>query len=283
MHLHHSQNDTVSTAIILRIPPPFSPEQFIPPPILPEELITEILLRLPVKYLVQFKCVCKSWKTLISDSQFAKNHLQISRMTTQQWVFSDFEKPYKIASYSLKPLFENWSTPVKPVTLGHMKNIKRCIIGSCNGLLCVFHSSQNTVKLWNPSIRFKSNKSPPAVSSHDWLILQYGFGYDQVNDKYKMLLVARHKRDFTQSLSKIYTFGENIWKIIQNFSIRPTRRIGKFVSGTLNWMVYKSDDIDDQLMNIFSFDVEKETYREMLLPQNDGDKLMFAGIFFLFY
>ncbi|XP_058746875.1 F-box/kelch-repeat protein At3g23880-like [Vicia villosa] len=268
MHLLHSQNDTVSTVIFLRNPPPFSPEQLTPPPILPEELIREILLRLSVKYLVQFKCVCKLWKTLISDSQFVKSHLQISRINSQQLVFSVLEKPYKIASYSLEPLFENSSTPIEPVTFCSMKNSKRCIIGSCNGLLCVFHSYHNTVELWNPSIRFKSNKSPQVVS-RDWLIMQYGFGYDQVNDKYKVLLVARHKRDFTQSLTKIYTFGENIWKTIPNFSIRPTRRIGKFVNGTLNWMVYKGGVHSNQFM-IFSFHVEKETYREMLLPQNDG-------------
>ncbi|XP_058745299.1 F-box/kelch-repeat protein At3g23880-like [Vicia villosa] len=263
MHIHQLQNDTVSNSVNHRIPPPF----------LPEELIREILSRLSVKSLLQFKRVCKLWKTLISDSQFAKSHLQISRITTQQLVFSVIEEPYKIASFSLEPLFENSSTSVEPVTLRSMKNNQRCIIGSCNGLLCVFNSSQNTVKLWNPSIRFKSNKSPQAVSP-DWHIMHYGFGYDQVNEKYKVLLVARNKYNFTQSLTKTYTFGENIWKTIPNFSFRPTKRIGKFVNGTLSWMVYKGGpNIFDQFMNIFSFDLEKETYREMLLPQIDGDNV----------
>ncbi|MCI40987.1 F-box/kelch-repeat protein, partial [Trifolium medium] len=43
-----------------------------PLPFLPEELIIQILLRLPVRSLIEFKCVCKSWKTLISDPKFAK-------------------------------------------------------------------------------------------------------------------------------------------------------------------------------------------------------------------
>ncbi|MCI27031.1 F-box/kelch-repeat protein, partial [Trifolium medium] len=46
-----------------------------PLPTLPFDLIGEILCRLPVKLLLQFQCVCKFWKSLISDPSFAKKHL----------------------------------------------------------------------------------------------------------------------------------------------------------------------------------------------------------------
>jgi len=38
----------------------------------------EVLSFLSVKYLMHFKCVCKSWKTIISDPTFVKLHLKIS-------------------------------------------------------------------------------------------------------------------------------------------------------------------------------------------------------------
>ncbi|XP_061371685.1 F-box protein At1g15015-like isoform X2 [Gastrolobium bilobum] len=48
------------------------------------DVIQEILLRLPVKSLVRFKCVCKSWLSLISDSQFAKSHYELSAAPTHK-------------------------------------------------------------------------------------------------------------------------------------------------------------------------------------------------------
>ncbi|CAK8573317.1 unnamed protein product [Lathyrus sativus] len=240
----------------------------IPSPVLPEELINEILLRLPVKHLLQFKCVCKSWKTLISDPQFAKNHLRIPSLTNQKLVFFVAKEPNKMVSYPLKQLLENSSIPVKPDSVRYMKIHKYCIIGSCNGLLCLYYKCQRRVRLYNPSIRFQSKKSPQAVS-HDWRIKQFGFGYDHVNDKYKLLVIAQNRDDLSQSLTKIYTFGENLWKTIPNFSLTPINSLhwlGKFVSGTLNWIVC---GFSSNQNSILSFNVEKETHEEMLLPQND--------------
>ncbi|XP_058740889.1 F-box/kelch-repeat protein At3g23880-like [Vicia villosa] len=238
---------------------------------LPEELILEILLRLPVRSLHQFKCICKSWNTLISNPQFIKRHLQISKakpsLTNQRLFFSFFNEPHKLFYYPLKPLFENQSPPV---SFSHVKEPEYNVIGSCNGLLCLHDRFQNSVRLWNPSIMLKSKKSPRAlnlVSKHS------GFGYDQVNDKYKVLFVMQNLNDPSHIFTKIYTFGDDSWKTIQNFHhtpIRPLRLPGKFVSGTLNWIV-KKRDVSSNQSAILSFDLENETYKEMVLPRDDGD------------
>ncbi|KAI5400919.1 hypothetical protein KIW84_065674 [Lathyrus oleraceus] len=238
----------------------------IPLPVLPEELIGEILPRLPVRSLLQFKCVCQSWKTLISSSQFAKNHLRISTseptMTNQQLVFSDIKR---LISYPLNSLFENPSTPVKPVTFGYTdEKIDGTIIGSCNGLLCLHDRFPSRVRLFNPSLRLITKISSVPVSQN-WFFMQCGFGYDQVNDKYKVLLVVRCKKHHHQILTKIYTFGQDdSWKTIPNCPYEILMRIGKFVSGTLNWIVSNQD-------KVVSFDLEKETYMELLLPHSDNN------------
>ncbi|CAI8619571.1 unnamed protein product [Vicia faba] len=246
---------------------------------LPEELIVEILLRLPVRSLVQFKCICKSWKTLISDPKFVKRHLQISSAEPNliHLFFSQLSEPQKIVSYPLKPLFQNILPPVNSSGMMKMKN-QYWIIGSCNGLLCMYNRYHHCVKLRNPSIMFKSNKSPRAVS-FEWMNILYGFGFDRVNDKYKVLLVVRNKNDPNQILTRVYTFGLDSWKTIPNFQITPTgpfSLLGKFVSGNLNWIAKKrvvSVSSSQIVILILSFDLEKETCKELLLPQHDGDKV----------
>ncbi|KAI9116970.1 hypothetical protein K1719_011969 [Acacia pycnantha] len=44
-------------------------------PFLPEEIITNILKRLPVKSLIQFRCVCQHWKNLFKNPSFITDHL----------------------------------------------------------------------------------------------------------------------------------------------------------------------------------------------------------------
>jgi len=202
-----------------------------PLPFLPEELIVKILLRLPVRSLLRFKRVCKTWKTLISDTKFAYNRFLNSTAYPQLVAAQNRE----IKSYPIESLLQNLSTTVTPVSFntGHQDYI---ILSSCNGFLCLHDVYQSCVRLWNPSINWKSNSSP----TFDWyeyeFLLYYGFGYDQVNDKYKFLAVSIKNDYYGEIETIIYTFGENSCKNVQDFPRCPLnhKRLGIFVSGTLN-------------------------------------------------
>jgi F-box interacting protein len=125
--------------------------------------------------------------------------------------------------------------------------------------------------MYNPSIGLKSQSSPKINYLPDWWMEYIGFGYDQVSDKYKVLVVECRDpnldEEFGESLTKIYTFGEDSWRTIQDLPGPLTEDLGKYVGGTLNWIGIRH--------LIISFDMNKETYRDVLLPQN----IIFEGGF----
>jgi len=176
-----------------------------------------------------------------------------------------------LVSYPLKPLLDNPSSANVEPAIFEMRYTS--MIGSCNGLLCLHDYSRFTFKLLNPSIKLKSKSSPTFVCFDHNNITYHGFGYDQVNDRYKVLVVVCDAYNFEETKTIIYTFGEKNWTTVQKFPCDPQREpgklgIGKFVSGNLNWIVNK-DAVSKKV--IVSFDLEKETYGEMSLPQHYRD------------
>ena len=72
---------------------------------LPIEIITEILSRLPVKCLLRFLCISKSWYALIKHPDFIKLHLHRSIETNRDRTLI-FGKTYKACrSYSAVPRY----------------------------------------------------------------------------------------------------------------------------------------------------------------------------------
>jgi F-box interacting protein len=183
-------------------------------------------------------------------------------------------------SYPLNSFFENPSARVIPDRYNNLENDQYYLLGSCNGFLCLYdpYPDQNKMIMYNPSIGLKSKSSPKIKPSVEWGMLYNGFGYDHVNDKYKVLAVVEHDdgdsdaEDFGQSLTKVYTFGEDSWRTVQDLPYTPPNQVlGKYVSGTLNW-VGRPRSYPTRYV-ITSFDLDKETYRDVLLPQSvsNGD------------
>ncbi|XP_020986289.1 F-box/kelch-repeat protein At3g23880-like isoform X2 [Arachis duranensis] len=244
-----------------------------PLPFLPDELIREILLRLPARSLLRLRRVCTSWKSLISSSQFAKDHLQHSTAADPSLsgprVAYHHSCHYGFGDFSLRSLIENSSKPTEVVLFEERRNYM--VIGSCNGLLCLlFDVGFNTcVRLWNPCTGLLTTLS---VECGNFLSVR-GFGYDHVNDKYKFVVIVKHTGKYT---TRIYTFCRNPSKrAIQGIPFSSIKGDGKgvFVPGTatLNWI--RSHAILGCL--VFSLDLVKETFSEFSLPLNDPDDKTF--------
>lgn len=108
----------------------------------------------------------------------------------------------------------------------------------------------------------------------------YGFGYDSVNEDYKLLRISQFidldSGGFvSESEVKVYSLRTNEWKKVEDMSyvLPPTRKNGILVSGALHWVVtrrFKFDEAEADL--IIGFDLTAEKFREVPLPDFTNDK-----------
>ncbi|KAK7303218.1 hypothetical protein RJT34_14120 [Clitoria ternatea] len=262
-------------------PPASSSNPHMPPgaslhaPTLPFELIAEILKWLPVKFLLQLRCVCKSWKSLIYDPQFAKSHLRVSPTVTHLILTftNNPSREFTLRAYSLPSVFN--AVTVSATQLRYPLNPRKrfdLIVGSCDGILC-FAIDQNCALLWNPSIG-KFKKLPPLDNQRcDGSYTIYGFGCDRFSDSYKVVAVFCYECDIGgvrgyKTQVKILTLGTDSWRRIQEFpSGVPFDESGKFVNGTVNWL---ASSASGSSWIVVSLDLGKECYRELLQPDYGG-------------
>ncbi|AES72805.1 F-box and associated interaction domain protein [Medicago truncatula] len=117
---------------------------------LPFDLVEEILCRLLVKILLQLKCICKSWKSVISnDRKFSKKHLRMSK--NHLIVGLNVKGTSKVRDSPILSVF-NSGVPQTTQLNSPLVFGPRSEICSCDGLLC-FTLVRCRAILWNPSIR----------------------------------------------------------------------------------------------------------------------------------
>ncbi|XP_057430753.1 F-box/kelch-repeat protein At3g23880-like [Lotus japonicus] len=253
--------------------PPAGDSLHAPP--LPFDLVVEILCRLPVNSLLQFRCVCKSWNSLISDPKFAKNHLHCSPpdFTRHHLMGSDIEDEdsynYRLKAYPLISVFN--AVPSAATHLEYPLIYTRIIdeiVGSCNGIVCVANRQGGFAVFWNPSTR-RFKKSPPLQNPRiPGSYTVYGFGYDHFADSYKVVAVLCYKSGddgLCKTQVKVHTLGTNCWRMIQDFPSCAPVQSAIFVSGKLNWLANQSES-----RLIISQDMGKECYQQLLLPNDYG-------------
>ena len=129
---------------------------------LPHDVVLNILIGLPVKSLIRFRCICKFWYLSITNSNFITNQAKLYNNTNNGYVL----------------YIQEWAINKRYLLCTDICN--------SDGLICIALYNNRTIYLWNPSIRkFKmvtgtslSFNITPSVFSY-----AYGFAYhSQKND-----------------------------------------------------------------------------------------------------
>ncbi|KAK7338967.1 hypothetical protein VNO77_19601 [Canavalia gladiata] len=255
-------------------------------PVLFDELVVEILSCSSVKSLMRFKCACMYWNTLISSPSFIKLHLQRS---TENYNFDNlqimlkssftyFRELYQV-SHSVRSLLDS-PMPNAVHDLRYRISDGFGVVGSCNGLICLvsvnlirhFHNMfprQPTGYLWNLTTRLRSQPLP--CFHVDWRRLVYtrfGFGHDRINNAYKVVAV-HYVYDSSQSQKsevEIYSTGEGSWRQLPSFpNVVINNDGGLYLNGFTYWATVRDPTNNSQVI-IVSFDLERETCTQILLP-----------------
>ncbi|XP_050210891.1 F-box/kelch-repeat protein At3g06240-like [Mercurialis annua] len=230
-----------------------------------EEVVAEILKRLPVKSLLKFKCVCRSWYALITNPIFISLHLA---HTTESNKTLSLVKKY---CYSKTPQFvlhcdDDSFSEYKQLDLPSFNECGNDIwvVGSCNGLVCLFDRKFKRVTVWNPATGEFIATSLIGICKglYDFL----GFGFDRKNNAYKVVRIVFSLRDDTASppVAEIFQPGSDSWKTIPiknlHYDFRGSR---VHWNGVFHWFTKRHNG---RKKTIATFDLSNEAFQEMMLP-----------------
>ncbi|XP_042511296.1 F-box protein At5g49610-like [Macadamia integrifolia] len=237
---------------------------------LPQELVTEILLRLPVKSLVKFKCVCKEWFTLINDNpQFAKSQLQQSKSASG--FICESSKPGILSYFNLDVEKEEIDFKIEKI-------VRDIVIhrDSCNGLLLL--QKRNSIHQYyvcNPITHWHF-KLPKFLPGNNVQYLCSSLVYDDSIHKYKVVITFRKSG---KTVLKPATYKCGVFTILGNkhggccgswrelempTAFRVLTRCQPLsANGVLHWMAYRLDQLDGYILLM---DLASEEFRVISSP-----------------
>ncbi|XP_042988349.1 F-box/kelch-repeat protein At3g06240-like [Carya illinoinensis] len=206
---------------------------------LPEEVVVEILLRLPVKSLVRFRCVSKRWLSLISDPRLAKSQFKRAADHIQRLLFPT---PFGLGSLEVDAPFGDGSALRELFVPFKQPDLRLNLLGSCDGLVFASHYDHKDFYIWNPSTGEHRKLPDPGISPHPDNEYMYGFGYDSSIDDYKVIVIA----------------------------FLPPRPcpgyVGALCGGAVHWLggVFRPGPN----LAILAFDLAEEKFRQVPMPPN---------------
>ncbi|KAL5726595.1 hypothetical protein ACHQM5_009626 [Ranunculus cassubicifolius] len=236
---------------------------------LPEELITSIISHLPVKSLLQFRCVSKSWNSLINDPSFIKLHLNQAINSNNFNIMLSLNLVHSIDYDTHYTKAIELDYPYK------IRNDATDVYGSCNGLVYIHVDGFILDVLWNPCTKeFRILPESPCVSD-DFSVfcLLHGFGYNPVTDDYRVVKVYQffnENEEFISSRVMIYSLRMDSWKMVDG----PSYFVGSDLQLSMNenphWPAYAHPDVRLP-KSIAYFDLADERFCEIQFPKCVGN------------
>ncbi|XVE81977.1 hypothetical protein DITRI_Ditri15bG0109900 [Diplodiscus trichospermus] len=251
-----------------------------------QDIIEDILSRLPVKSLLRFKCVSRSWSAFISSPSFSKLHFE--RVSGTKILAST---PSGVKLLERETCFGG---EIRLDFPPRKQDNRVRILGSCHGLVAVALESNNGFFIWNPLTGDYKELPDPCFPSpmeiNKFLDNGFvpwseetnfnGFGYDSSTDDYKLFFSVQKScwlppmaNSFRMEITtSIFSLKKNSWRLIQSPPTNPLfffrqNLSGCFVNGALHWVTRES-----KIVKILAFDLKTERFSRLAVPNKENIK-----------
>ncbi|XP_074263907.1 putative F-box protein At5g50220 [Silene latifolia] len=272
---------------------------------LPPEVWTQILLSLPAKTLLRFRCVCKSWCSIIDNPDFIRIHFRTSqfpnsRNNNKLLVALEPHLGRRVNEGScLLTIRDAETLEETDRVFSKSDSYRYFIIGSCNGLLLVKqrgHPMHTELRLWNPCIRKSLVIPARLVCPHleeTWFDHGYSlFGFALDTQDYKVVKFTYGRRPeerFGKMYVSVYTLSNQRWtnRIDPvNVSFLPTYNwyglffwlsTAVYFQGAAYWLGRNDKQSSGLLTHLGSFDFDNEniTFSELQFSLDETDSFRF--------
>ncbi|KAF7849578.1 hypothetical protein BT93_L0612 [Corymbia citriodora subsp. variegata] len=221
----------------------------------PDDILREIFFRLSIRPLGRFRCICKSWKSLLTKPPFIKAYIERSIKLDK----FDLLK-YDLDNFSRVRICYSPENQLSDLDISFIEDGEKFkLIDSYNGIIF----------LWNPSTSENIALSQPSFHVFNFV----GFGFDPTSghpDDFKVVNVNfyfEQCHNYT-SLVDVYSFRRNCWKQLSNiFPPSLTQRIGNQVifENFICWCsCFRRNH--GTVTSLILFDVVNDVFREIALP-----------------
>ncbi|XP_074274760.1 F-box protein CPR1-like isoform X1 [Silene latifolia] len=252
--------------------------------IFPDEIMIEILLRLPVKSILRCKTLSKHHYSLIHSQFFIRRHLALGRLNDKSIVSPIqgsvhlFDRRGRIEILEVPSPFAD----EPPNYHGHVA------YDPVEGLYLVIEPMKDRFAVWNPSTRehlllppVPSEENSSDTGIRDLQCFAYGFGYDDITNDYKFVLISEDVDVVAPNAKSfnIFSVSKGEWRSIEGWSgvvpLHINFGIGVFVHGACHWEYASSGRPG---FTILAFDMLTESHRFIALP-TVGDEYVWSDAF----
>ncbi|XP_056683922.1 putative F-box protein At3g10240 isoform X2 [Spinacia oleracea] len=255
------------------------------------DLWNEVLLRSPVKTLLRFRCVCKSWFSLIDSPDFISMHLKMYK--NNQLLAIEYA-PKSLLDFAF--IIRRSDTTIRKIAQLVKNSESPMISGSVmiDGLMLIgcftlrgSHLNTRELSLWNPSIR-KLMSIPCCPLQPKFYDVGYYLGFAPSSKDYKVVAYELGDSDaFELSIAiAIYSIRDRLWRVKSNwnnvprwcFDLMKARNGVVFSQGVLYCKPYfrflECLGVEEKT-HLLSFDFDSEEFGVLKLPDIGEDMRRF--------